>query len=120
MWRIIPLPLYSVTVSGCVALYAWILECGKELAKELLVKHRQTQHGATKGGLVSEGDEADRGDNIRTYRLAFTAKTGPRTCPVEDCSGQASMRTEMRAHFWHRNVRDTVVILEEGNLTHLW
>ena len=24
----------------------------------------------------------------------------------------------MRVHFWHRNVRDTVVILEEGNLPH--
>ena len=24
----------------------------------------------------------------------------------------------MRAHFWHRNIRDTVVILEEGNLSH--
>ena len=24
----------------------------------------------------------------------------------------------MRVHFWHRHVRDTVVILEEGNLPH--
>ena len=24
----------------------------------------------------------------------------------------------MRVHFWHRNVRDTVAILEEGNLLH--
>ena len=26
----------------------------------------------------------------------------------------------MRVHFWHRHVRDTMVILEEGNLPHLW
>ena len=26
----------------------------------------------------------------------------------------------MRVHFWHRHVRDTVAILEEGNLPHLW
>ena len=26
------------------------------------------------------------------------------------------MRTAMRVHFWNRHVRDTVVILEEGNL----
>ena len=24
----------------------------------------------------------------------------------------------MRVHFWNRNIRDTVVILEEGNLSH--
>ena len=24
----------------------------------------------------------------------------------------------MKVHFWHRNVRDIVVILEEGNLPH--
>ena len=26
----------------------------------------------------------------------------------------------MRVHFWHRNGRNTVVILEEGNLPHPW
>ena len=30
------------------------------------------------------------------------------------------MRTAMRGHLWHRYVRDTVVILEEGNLPHTW
>ena len=30
------------------------------------------------------------------------------------------MRTAMRVHFWHRHVRDTVVILEEGKLPHPW
>ena len=28
------------------------------------------------------------------------------------------MRTAMRVHFLHRNVRDTVIIIEEGNLPH--
>ena len=27
-------------------------------------------------------------------------------------------RTVMRVHLWYRHVRDTVVILEEGNLPH--
>ena len=26
--------------------------------------------------------------------------------------------TAIRVHFWHRNVRDTVVILKEGNFPH--
>ena len=28
------------------------------------------------------------------------------------------MRTAMRVHFWRRHVRDTITILEEGNLPH--
>ena len=80
--------------------------------------HRQTQHGVEKWGLGTEDDEASGGDKNRTYRMAFPDKAGPRTCPVEGCNGRALMRTEMRVHFWHRNVRDTVVILEEGNLPH--
>ena len=59
------------------------LECRKELAKGSLVTHRQTQHGVVKGGLVSEGNKADRGNNPITYRLEFPAKAGPRPCPVE-------------------------------------
>ena len=77
--------------------------------------HHQTQHGVTKDSLGQEVDEVAKGDNPSTYRMAFTAKAVPRPCPVEGCSGQASKQTEMTVHFWHRHVRDTVVILEEGN-----
>ena len=41
-----------------------------------------------------------------------------RSCPVEGCPGQAATRTEMRVHFMHRYVQDTVVILEEENIPH--
>ena len=82
--------------------------------------HRQTQHGVAKAGLGQEGKEEARGDKPRTYRIAFPAKAGPRPCPVKGCSGRASTWTVMRMHFWHRNVRDTAVILEEGNLPRLW
>ena len=58
------------------------------------------------------------GNNPSTYRMVFTAREGARPCPVEGCSGLASTRTAMRVHFCHRHVRDTVVILEEGNLPH--
>ena len=94
-------------------------ECRKELAKGSLVTHRQTKHGVYKGGLGSEGDEVDGGNNEpRNYRMAFPTRAGPRPCPVEECSGQNSIRTEMKVHFWYRHARDTVVIMEEGNLPH--
>ena len=93
----------------------WVLctECGEDLDRGSLVTHRQIQHGVAKGGLGSEGDKADEGNNPRTYRLAFPARAGPRPCLVEGCSDWASTRTAMRVHFWNRHVMDNVVILEE-------
>ena len=52
--------------------------------------------------------------------MEFPARAGPRPFPVEGCSGRASTRTAMRVHFWYQNVRDSVVILEEGNFPHPW
>ena len=66
----------------------------------------------------SEGGGADGGDDPRTYRMVFPVRAGPRHCPVEGYSVQLSTRTAMRVHFRHQHVRDTVVILEEGNLPH--
>ena len=81
--------------------------------------HCQTQNGGAKGGLRSEGDEADGGGNEpRNYRMEFPARAGTRPCPVEGCSGRATTRTAMIVQLWHRYVRDTMVILEEGNLPH--
>ena len=79
--------------------------------------HHQIQHSVAKWRLGSEVDEADGGSNEpRTYRMVFPIRVGPRPCPVEGCNGQALTRTAMRVHFCHRYVRDTMVILEEGNL----
>ena len=64
------------------------------------------------------GNKEDEGDKPRTYRMTFPEKEGPMPCPVEGCSGWAATRTTMWMHFWHRYARDTVVILEEGNLPH--
>ena len=52
------------------------LECGKELAKGSLVEHHQNQHGVAKGGLGQEGDKEGGGNNTRTFRIAFHAKSG--------------------------------------------
>ena len=73
-----------------------------------------------KGRWGLEGDKSEEGgDNPRTYRMAFSTRAVPRPCQVKGCIGWASTRTEMRVHFWNRNVMDTVVILEESNLPHL-
>ena len=72
-----------------------------------------------KGRLVSEGENIDGGgDEPRTYKMVFPTRAGPRPCPVKGYSGQALTRKAMRVHFWHRHIKDTVVILEEGNLHH--
>ena len=52
--------------------------------------------------------------------MSFPEKGGPQKCPVEGCPGRVAKRTAMRVHFVHRNVLDTVVILEEGNFPHTW
>ena len=93
-------------------------ECGKDLLTGSLASHCQNQHGVARGGSGQEGDEKIRVDKPRTFRRKFPAKEGPRPCQVEGCSGRATTQTSMRVHFWHRHVRDTVVILEEGNLPH--
>ena len=83
------------------------LECGKELVKVSLLAHSQTQHGVAKGGLGQEGNEEARGNNPRTYRIRFPVKSVPRSCPLEGCIGWVSTWTVMRAHLWHRHIRDT-------------
>ena len=50
--------------------------------------------------------------------MAFPAKVGQRSCPVNGFPGQAATRMAMRVHFMHRHVLDTVVILEEVDIPH--
>ena len=53
------------------------------------------------------------GDGPWTFQMAFSAKGGQQSCP-----GRAATRMAKRVHFLHRHVLDTLVILEEGNLSH--
>ena len=48
--------------------------------------------------------------------MLFPEKGGRRRCPVERCTGVLATRATMRVQFVHRNVHDTMVMLEEGNL----
>ena len=43
---------------------------------------------------------------------------GLQKLPAEGCREQAETRTAMRSHLLQRHVRDTMIILDEGNLTH--
>ena len=95
-------------------------ECGKDMVKGSLVNNRQTQHGVARGGLGTEGDESARGNKPRTYSISFPAKARHRPSPFKGCRGHASTRKTTRVHFWRRHFRNTVVVLEEGNLPHPW
>ena len=54
-------------------------------------------------GPGQEGDIEGGGRNLRTYRMVFPEKAGPRTCPFEGCSGRAVTWTAMRVHFCNRH-----------------
>ena len=92
-------------------------ECGELMAAGSLESHLMTQHVR-----VAETRWSWRTSTVgagpRTLRMIFPAKGGPRSFPVEGCTGRAAMRAEMRVHFLYRHLFDTVVILEEGNLPH--
>ena len=77
----------------------------------------QTQHGKEAVGRWHWEATAPGGEP-HTYRMSFPTVEAPRNCPVEGCPGQAAMRTTMGVHFFHQHLRDTVIILEEGNLPH--
>ena len=94
-------------------------DCGEDMEARSLASHMMTQHGQ-----VAEARHSWRtpamGDGERIIRMAFPAKGGPRSFLVEGCLGRAATSMEMRVHFLHRHVLDTVVIMEEGNLHHPW
>ena len=85
-------------------------EYREEMAAGSIASHMMTQHGQ-----VAEARRIWKtlatGERKRTYQMDFLAKGGPRICLVEGCLGRAATRTEMRVHFLHWHVLDTVVIL---------
>ena len=106
-------PTYREKLKGRVS----CRECGYMMSAGSLASHLMTQHGR-----VTETRRIWRtlsaGAGTRKFRMAFPAKGGLWSCPVEGCTGRAATRTEMRVHFLQHNVLETMVILEEGNLSH--
>ena len=50
--------------------------------------------------------------------MAFPTAEGPLEFPLERFRDREVTRMELRVYFFHRHVRDTVLILEESNLPH--
>ena len=82
-----------------------------------LAIHLMTQHGRLAETRWIWRTPAER-DGPRTFRMAFLAKGGPQSCPVEGCLDRAATRTAMGVHFLHWHVLNTVVIMWEGNSPH--
>ena len=87
------------------------------MALWLLAVHLQTQHGKSTGRRRHWGTTPPVREPC-TYRMMFSTVGRPRNCPVEGCRVQTTTRTSIRVHLFQRHVRDTVIILEEGNLLH--
>ena len=92
-------------------------ECRKMLAVGSLSIHLMTQHGKAVGKRRQWTTPA-AGRGPQSCRMSFPAKGGPQKWPVEGCPGRVATRTAMQVHFVHRNVLNTMVILEEGNFPH--
>ena len=80
--------------------------------------HHKNQHGVEKGGSGQEGNKEGGGNKPKTFRMAFIAISRLMPCPVKGFSVRAMTWSSMQVSFWHRHVRDTVVILEDRNLPH--
>ena len=58
------------------------------------------------------------GEEPRTYQMDFLTAGGPWRSTVEGCPERSATRMVILVNFMHLHVRDTVVILDKGNLTH--
>ena len=78
----------------------------------------QTQHGRAAEGR-RRWEAMHPSEEPPKYRMDFPTAGGIQNCPVEGCPGRAATRTTIRVHSSHRNVWDTVIILDEENPPHL-
>ena len=115
---------YGRRITGEVTTYrerqkglGYYRECGEEMEAVSMESRMMTQHGRVAEVQQSWKTLATRKE-LQKYRMAFLAKGGPLSLPVEGCPGRAATRTVIRIHFLHRNILYTMVILEEGNLPH--
>ena len=88
-------------------------ECGEVILIGSMPIHLMTRHGKSATRRHLWAPQTDGG--TRTYKMSFLGKGGRRRCPVERCPGVLETRAEMRVHFVHRHIHDTVVMLEEVN-----
>ena len=85
-------------------------ECGTVIADGSMSSHLMTRHGKAATRRHLWASQTTGGPKM--YQMHFPAKDGSRRCPVETCQGVLATRAAMRVHFVHRQVHDTMVILE--------
>ena len=78
-----------------------------------LDNHHHTQNVT---GRTLQWEEAP--EEAQYYRVSFLMMMEAIACPVPVCEGGEINRTNLRIHFVHRHMQDTLWILEEGNHTH--
>ena len=76
--------------------------------------HRWVQHGVGKGGLG--GTPTLPLVDPWTYRIYSPWSAREVAFPIVDFPVRASNRTSLGDHCFHRNMREKIVVLEEGNL----
>ena len=79
--------------------------------------YKNIQHMKEVGGRRYWGTIAPDKE-IKTYKMDFPTVGGPRNYPAEGCRGWEETQTAIWVNFLHRHVRDTVIILYEGNPPH--
>ena len=89
-------------------------ESGTVITVGSMSSHLMTRHGKAATRRHLWAPQTNGGPMM--YKMYFPAKGGHRRCLVERCLGVLATQAEMRVHFLHRHVHNTVVILEEGNL----
>ena len=47
----------------------------------------------------------------QAYKMLFPTATVPQECPVGGCRGQVATIMAIRVHFFHRYIRETIVVL---------
>ena len=86
-----------------------------ELVVVLLDAHGQTYHVKER---PSQGMAPLTKPGPRLYRVSLPRSTRSIGCPVGECEERATTCTNICIHFIHHHMRDTVMIMEEGNRPH--
>ena len=83
----------------------------------MMAGHMRTLHGQAAEERQSwEASPLD--EEPRTYHMDFLTAGGPWRFTVEGCPERSAKRMAILVNFLHLHVRETVVILDKGNIPH--
>ena len=92
-------------------------DCAEDLEAGSLAAHRQTGHGVGMRAQWDTPSPPPMGEPYK-YQVSFLYTTGMWYCQVEGCQGRAATRAGLRVKILHCHLQYTVVITEEGKLSH--